>query len=175
MNFLEQLVAEWYQYEGYLVRTNIRFGRNPNGRGGNVGEMDVIAYEPTRQDFIHIETSGDFMSWPERKRRFEKKFSDARKYYQDVFSFKQTNMRPRQIAIVGHNKTPSSNRIAWRSSAPNNSPWGSLEIEVVHIPKFIQRINEQLKNKNPVEEAVPETYPLLRAIQYGVFYTNSIL
>jgi len=26
MNFLEQIVSEWYAYKGYFVKTNIKFG-----------------------------------------------------------------------------------------------------------------------------------------------------
>ena len=57
MNFLEKLAAEWYEYKGYFVRTNVRFGKRP--KGGYIGEMDVVAYNPEKQDFVHIETSTD--------------------------------------------------------------------------------------------------------------------
>jgi hypothetical protein len=30
-NYLEQLVAEWYEYKGYFVRRNILVGRLPKG------------------------------------------------------------------------------------------------------------------------------------------------
>src|SRR5262245_28080008 len=30
MNFLEQLAAEWYAYNGYFVRTNVKLGLTPN-------------------------------------------------------------------------------------------------------------------------------------------------
>ena len=31
MNFLEPLVAEWYEYNGYFVRPNPRMRKRPNG------------------------------------------------------------------------------------------------------------------------------------------------
>lgn len=172
MNFLEQLAAEWYQHKGYFVRTNLRFGRNAGGQGGNVGEMDVIAYEPKDEDFIHIEASTDALSWPERKERFQKKFTDARKYYLEVFPFKRMDIKPKQIAIVGFNLNPSPETSSWKSSSPDESPWGEIKIEVIHIPKFFEQINAELKNKDPQRDAIPETFPLLRAIQYAMFYTN---
>lgn len=172
MNFLEQLAAEWYQYKGYFVRTNLKFGRNAGGQGGYVGDMDVIAYEPKNEDFIHIEASTDSLSWPKRKKKFEKKFTDARKYYLKVFPFKRMDIKPKQIAIVGFNLNPSPKSTSWESSPPEEFLWGEIKIEVIHIPKFLETITAELKNKNPQREAIPETYPRLRAIQYAMFYTR---
>lgn len=172
MNFLEQLAAEWYEYKGYFIRTNIRFGRNATGRGGNVGEIDVIAYKPETQEFIHIESSTDSNSWAERKVIFERKFTDARKYYQEIFPFKTLEIKPKQIAIVGFNVTPIQDAIPWKSISPEESPLGDIIIEVIFVPDFVKRITNELKLKNPVQEAVPEGYPLLRAIQYSSFFNR---
>ena len=155
MNFLEQLTAEWYQYKGYFVRTNIKFGRNIHGRGGHAGEIDVIAYEPKTRDFIHIEASTDALVWPERKRIFERKFSDARRYYMEIFPFKEMDIKPRQIALVGFNLTPARGLDSWRSVPPSGSIWGELKIEVLHIPKFFQEINTVL-----LKSCVKTTYVL---------------
>src|SRR5690349_2182454 len=43
-NFLEQLVAEWYEFQGYFVRRNVRVG--PRAGGGHAGELDVVAFHP---------------------------------------------------------------------------------------------------------------------------------
>lgn len=155
-----------------MVRTNIKFGRNARGRGGHLGEMDVIAYEPKGMDFVHIEASTDALTWPKRKEIFERKFADARKYYMEIFPFKKMGMKPRQIALVGFNLSPAPSINSWKSSAPNGSPWGDIKIEVIHIPNFFEQINSELKNKNPQNDAIPETYPLLRTIQYSVFYSR---
>lgn len=173
MNFLEQLAAEWYEYNGYFVRTNLKFGRNATGRGGHVGEMDVIAYKPQTREFIHIEASTDSYDWAERKRIFKKKFSDARKYYMEIFPFKEINMQPKQIAIVGFNLRQSNRSVSWKSASPSGSPWGNITIEVVHIPIFFQKIFTDLKNKNPQRDAIPEAFPLLRAMQYSSFYNRN--
>lgn len=42
MNFLEQLVSEWYSYRGFYVRENVRVGLRD--RGGYQGELDVVAF-----------------------------------------------------------------------------------------------------------------------------------
>ena len=70
MNFLEQLVAEWYEYRGYFVRCNVNFGKR--GDGGWEGEMDVIAFQPLERSLVHIEVSTDASGWDERRRVFER-------------------------------------------------------------------------------------------------------
>ena len=170
MNFLEQLVSEWYEYQGYFIRRNVKFGRR--ARGGYVGEMDIVGYKPETRDFIHIEASTDALNWLKRKEKFERKFTNARKYYTEVFPFKEMDMKPKQIALVGFNLNPNPEITSWESLAPNGSPWGDIKVEVIHIPKFFEQINAELKNKNPQNDAIPETYPLLRAIQYSAFYNK---
>ena len=68
MNFLETLVAEWYEYSGHFVRANARTRKRD--KGGYDVELDVLAYSPPDERLIHIETSGDANSWPERRSRF---------------------------------------------------------------------------------------------------------
>jgi hypothetical protein len=31
MNYIEQLISEWYEYKGYYVRRNIKVGRRKSG------------------------------------------------------------------------------------------------------------------------------------------------
>jgi hypothetical protein len=40
-NFLEEIVAEWYEYKGYIVKRNERVGRRKPG--GHEGELDIVA------------------------------------------------------------------------------------------------------------------------------------
>src|SRR5437016_5364675 len=44
VNFLEQLVAEWYEYQGYFIRRNVRVGKL--AAGGYECELDVVAFHP---------------------------------------------------------------------------------------------------------------------------------
>jgi len=172
MNFLEQLAAEWYEYNGYFVRTNIKFGRNAGGRGGHAGEIDVIGFKPETHVFVHIEASTDARGPLERKKRFERQFTNAREYYMEIFPFKEIGIKPKQIAIVGFNLNINPAYENWKSLPPTGSLWGDLRIEVIHIPIFIKQIAVELKNRDPQNEAIPETLPLLRAIQYTVFYNK---
>ncbi len=149
MNFLEQLCAEWYSYRGFFVRTNVKFGRLAHG--GWRGEIDVAAYDPRTGDFVHVETSTDAHSWEKRKKRFLRKFDDAAHHYDDLFPFERGKVE--RIAIVG-----------FRNPKDLIFP-GS--IRVVSIADFIGEILRGLKGKHPLRDAIPETFPLLRAMQYA--------
>jgi len=77
-NFLEQLVAEWYEYRGYFVRRNVPVGRR--ARGGYEAELDVVAFNPGTRHLVHLEPSMDAESWETRERRFRRKFDAGREH-----------------------------------------------------------------------------------------------
>src|SRR5713101_5580816 len=68
INFLEQLVAEWYEYRGFFVRRNIHVGKRT--AGGHEGELDVVAFHPVEKRLVQIETSMDAGSWADREKAF---------------------------------------------------------------------------------------------------------
>lgn len=158
MNFLEQLAAEWYEYKGCFVRTNIKYGKNANGRGGHIGEFDVVAYDPATKKLTHIECSTDSDTWQEREARFKRKFLTGEENYAKVFSF--TAGEVKKVAIVGFHKT-------------NCNPNLGQNVEIILIPDFIEKITCELKDKSPMQDAIPESYPLLRAIQYSAFFNEN--
>ncbi len=158
MNFLEQLAAEWYEYNGYFCRTNIRFG--PLAHGGNVGEMDVIAYHPQTRKLVHIECSTDAWSWQKKKEIFLRKFINAEKYYFKLFPFNKSVVE--KIAVTGFS-TPKKDKEEKFNFGEN--------IRVVLVPDFILSIARELSKIDPWVKSVHEdSYPLLRSIQFGTFY-----
>jgi len=83
-NHLEQLVAEWYEYQGYFIRRNVNVGRRPNG--GYECELDVIAFHPETKKVVQIEPSLDANSWEKRERRYKKKFEAGKKYIPEILN-----------------------------------------------------------------------------------------
>lgn len=152
MNFLEELVAEWYQYRGYFVRRNVKIGRL--GHGGYEGEMDILAFKQDMSEFLHIETSTDNMTWMMRRKRFTKKFASAEKQYKALFGRRPDH----RIVIVG------LGRNAKQEVAPG--------VETRLIPELIAEISVELSKRNPIRDAVPEGYPLLRAMQFTLAYAG---
>lgn len=51
-NFLEELVSEWLEYTGYIVKRNERIGQFVKG---GQGELDVVAFDPKKNRLIHVE------------------------------------------------------------------------------------------------------------------------
>jgi hypothetical protein len=149
MNFLESLVAEWYEYTGYFVRSNARARKRPKG-GWDV-ELDVLAYSPSDQRLIHIETSSDASSWNERKDKFlNKKFILSREEYEWLIGSSTKTIE--KVAIVGWNLTKI------------DLNWGN-DIRILTIPQLLAKIAARLRATPFGKEAIPESFPLLRAMQ----------
>jgi hypothetical protein len=98
INFLEQLVAEWYEFRGYFVRRNVKVGRLTHG--GWEGELDVIAFHPELRKLVHIETSMDATSWAKREQQFAKKFAAGRKHIHGLFRGLDLPREIEQIAVL---------------------------------------------------------------------------
>ena len=82
-NYLEQLVAEWYEYKGYFIRRNV-----------NVANLEKVGMKPNwmswafihqRNHLVHLEPSVDTVSWNDREKRFGKKFEAGRKHIPTLF------------------------------------------------------------------------------------------
>lgn len=150
MSHLENLIAEYYDWKGYLVKRNIKVGRLSHG--GWEMELDVIAFDPHTGHLIHIEPSIDAHSWAVREERFAKKFIAARKYiFSEIFTWLDTNTEIEQIAIlVSH---PKGRDILAGG-------------KIVSIDELLAEIRHKVVECGVVSKnAIPEQYPLLRTLQ----------
>jgi len=155
---LEELVAEWLEYKGYLVKRNERVG--PRKAGGHEGELDVVAFDPRTKRLIHIETSGDADSWAERERRFSKKFSSGAKHITSLFEGLDIpdEIEKRAIFAFGSDK--------------NHKTVGGGQ--VVLAVDLIVKILRELKGTSFLSKAVPEKYPILRVLQMITGYREKV-
>ena len=151
MNHLETLIRQFYEWQGYFVRGNVKVGRLP--RGGWAGELDVVAYDPGNKHLIHIEASLDADAWTEREERFTKKFECGQKYIYEVFPWlDKTSSKLDQVAIL-----VSSGR----------DKVGGARVE--SIDHFMIRVKEKIEKEGVMaKKAIPEQYGLLRTIQMVV-------
>lgn len=147
MNFLEELSSEWYEYQGYFVKKNIRVDKLD--KGGYKGEFDVVAYNPYTHELIHIETSGASTSIRNTVEKFNKKFKYTQDDYIRILKFKEIKTI-KKIAIAGYSKTTSAKLDG---------------IELITIPRFVQNISVEIDKINFMKIILPEKFPLLRAIQ----------
>jgi hypothetical protein len=150
MNHLEQLVSEWYEFQGYFVRRNVHVGRRPNG--GWECELDVVAFHPTKKHLVHIEPSMDSNSWPKREERYLRKFEAGRKYIPELFAGIQIPENIEQIALFG------------LGSKSNNTTLAGGEVWLAS--DLLLKITETLRNLRIEKAAVSEQFPLLRTIQF---------
>ena len=155
MSFLESLAAEWYEYSGYFIRTNVPVLRLK--RGGYGAELDVLAFLPKDGQLVHVETSSDSIPWQEREKRMRKKFNIPLEVYEKALSMEIKKVK--KVAICGFSFRDSGRR------------WD--DIEVTSIRDFIRTIYEALSQKDYMKQVIPERYPLLRAIQMTAWATKT--
>ena len=148
-NFLEELVAEWFEYRRYIVRRNERVG--PRAAGGYEGELDIVAFDSKTNHLVHIETSTDADSWAEREKRFSKKFASGAKHIGSLFPGLTLPAIPEQQAVF-----------VFGSDKKHKSIGGG---KVILAENYILMILRDLKTKPIVSQAVPEKYPILRTLQ----------
>jgi hypothetical protein len=158
-NHFETLIYQFYDWQGCVVKCNIRVARLEPG--GYAGELDVVVYDPKVPEVIHYEPSLDGDSWAERERRYKKKFELGRMHiFKDVFPWVSSRTPIRQIAVF------------------NNVPVNRKDF-VGAEAKSIEDLVKEMKDKIGAcgyvgENAIPEKYDLLRTIQLVIcgYYTD---
>ena len=148
MNHLEQLVAEWLQYNRYFVRVSVPVGPRPNG--GFEGELDVVAVNFARRHMLHVECSLDALSQEKRETRFAAKFERGRRFIDGVFEGLPTGIQLEQVLVLQF----ASGRIR---------TFGGVRL--VTVRELIHEINAGLDGTSPQSRAVPSNLPLLRTLQ----------
>ena len=150
MNHLEQLVSEWYEYQGYFVRRNVHVGKRSNG--GWECELDVVAFNPSEKHLVHIEPSMDANSWKKREERYTKKFEAGRKYIPELFNGIEIPKHIEQIALFGLGSKANNPMLA------GGHVWLASDL--------LLQITSKLRTLRVEKAAVSEQFPLLRTIQF---------
>lgn len=146
MNFLERLIAEWYQYKGYFVKQNIRVGKRLNG--GYDGEIDVVAFHPVTKHLIHLEVSSDTSSWEERKIKFEKKFRITKTHIPSIFEgFEVEEIEQRIVLLYGSKSKSDLNGV-----------------KIILVSDIMAEIYKEFKDKKLLNGIVPENLALVRTL-----------
>lgn len=150
MSHLEDIIAEYYDWKGYLVKRNIKVGKLSHG--GWEMELDVVAFDPHTEHLIHLEPSIDAHSWATREQRFTKKFIAARKYiFSEVFTWLDSGMEIEQVAILTSH--PKGRDILAGG-------------KIVSIDELMTEIRQRVVECGIVaKNAIPEQYPHLRTLQ----------
>jgi len=150
MAHLEDLIVEYYNWQDYVVKRNIKVGRLVHG--GWEMEIDVVAYHPVTQHLIHLEPSLDAHSWVERELRFRKKFEAGKKYIGiEIFPWLGNKIQLEQVAIVS---SKTKERVALAGG------------RIITIDEFIADVRKEVIAQGKAStKAISEIYPLLRTLQ----------
>lgn len=149
-NYLEQLVAEWYEYQGYFIRQNVLVGKRP--KGGYEGELDIVAFHPESKHLVHIEPTMDAHSWAKREERFEKKFKAGRKYIPQLFKGMDIPSNIEQICLLGFGSNVNHPTLAGG--------------KIVMVSELLTEIIESISETSINSSAVSENHSLLRTLQF---------
>ena len=153
MNFVEELVAEWLEYKGWLVTRNVRYGEKPKGSaGGYKGECDILAFHPGHGKYKHVECSQASLSRAKLAAKFLVQFNKAKDCYAILMP---GSSKVQRLAVGGWTKEPAVI---------------GEGIEIKTIPQFVADLCQKLEPPVPWTKILPQKFPLLRAIQCAVAY-----
>ncbi|MFW9996052.1 MAG: hypothetical protein ACFFD4_28685 [Candidatus Odinarchaeota archaeon] len=156
--YLEELVAEWYDFKGYFVKTNIPFGKGE--QGGIKGEIDVLVYDPATQVLKHVEVETGATSYSEIAEKTSKKFERASDYYSKLFPSGVRSIEKQIITGWGDMKQENRELIKNTTGA-----------DLITIKEFFNEIKTGVQAIDPTSNAIPECYRLLRTVQMFSYYT----
>lgn len=159
VNYLEQLVAEWYEYRGYFVRKNVWVGKR--AKGGYDCELDVVAFHPETKHVVQIEPSMDASSWAIREKRFKKKFDAGRKHIPALFKGIKISKTIDQYALLVF------------ASKQSRSEIGGGKILLIN--ELITDILHGLSDVSISSAAVSEQFPILRTFQFVTDYKKAVV
>jgi hypothetical protein len=157
-NFLEELIAEWYEYQGYFIRRNMWVGKR--AKGGYECELDIVAFHPGKKHLVQIEPSMDAASWAERERRYRKKFEAGRKYIPDLFKGLDIPDRIDQIALLVFGSKQNRDTLAG----------GKL----ILLSEVLEEVFRELRSRSIYSEIVSEEFPILRGLQFVAQYRKEV-
>lgn len=158
MNFLEELVSEWYEYQRYFIIRNRTLNILPGG--GYEGEIDILAYNPNNDEVIHIETSSDSKDWSARIKTFKEKFRWTIEEYRNVFGLPLSVTQINKMAVVSFSANPRGDtKIRFERET------GAT---LITVPKLLTMIVNSLKNTLQTGLTIPENLHMLRAIQLAM-------
>jgi hypothetical protein len=158
MNYLEQLLGEWYEFRGYFVRRNVKVG--PRAQGGYEGELDIVGFHPTKRHLVHVEASMDSDSWLEREKKFIRKFDSGKRYIHALFDGLDVPQEIEQIALLGYGARGARTGIGG----------GKL----LFVPELLSEIITELRDLRIATSAIPEDKPILRTLQNVAEYRHPV-
>lgn len=156
-DYLQQLLGEWYEYQGYFLHRDLWVGLDANG--DYECALDLVAFNPHKNRLVHLEMSADLLPWQDCQEHFITKFNASKKYLHRFIGF-QPPATLEQIAVVvfadaSHHRTVAGARIL-------------LMREL--FAEFLQTLRSFSVSSVPM----PSQWPLLRTLQFVSEYRDGL-
>jgi hypothetical protein len=158
VNHLEQIVAEWLEYQGYFVRRNAKVGKRK--KGGYECELDIVAFHPGKKRLVHYEPSTDTNSWAKRESRYRKKFEAGRKHIATLFDGVIIPDQIEQFAVF-----------LYGSDSVHKEVGGG---KIIMMDDLVKQITDDLRTKPIAKAIVPEQFALLRVLHLACEFRSSL-
>lgn len=158
LNYLEQLLSEWYEFQGYYLRRNVLVGKRP--KGGHECELDIVGFHPVEKKLIQIEPSMDASSWEQREERYRKKFDAGRRHIPSLFVGLEIPKEIDQQAVFVFASTRNVQTIGGG--------------RVVHIRTILAEIFAKLRSRSIYKSTTPEHQAILRSFQFVAEYKDTV-
>ena len=155
MEYLEQLAREWYEFQGYFVRTDLWVGLEANGSYDC--ELDIVAFHPLHRHLVQVEPSFDLLEQTEREDHFRVKFAAGRKYLHRQFGL-AADHEIEQVALLADGM----------STTPRSIAGG----RVLLLSDLLAQILGKLASQDLASALVPEQWPLLRTLHFVSRYPS---
>ncbi len=157
MEYLERLVREWYEYQGYFVREDVWVGLEADG--SYECDLAVVAFHPTRRHVVHFEPSFDLLSWQEREQHFQTKFDAAKKYLHRIFGT-EPHLHIEHVALIVANERTHAHTIGGG--------------RILFLCDFLANIVEHLCSLDLAAALVPDQWGFIRTLQFVAAYRRRI-
>ena len=152
MSHLEDLIVEFYDWQGYFVRRNVKVGRLAHG--GWEGELDIVAYHPDRKELLHVEPSIDSLPWEKRMAKATRKLDVGKKYIKEILPWVDRMTTLKQFCVFPTRPKNHANEIG---------------ATIISIDELMKEIRDAVRANGPAQKsAISEQYRLLRTIQLTV-------
>ncbi|WP_297453939.1 hypothetical protein [Persephonella sp.] len=163
-NFLEELIYEYLDFKGCFVKRNIKLRKRE--KGGFDREIDILALDTRNCIVYHIETSfATNKSWDQTIENFKrKKFDIKKKEYAQLVGLEAHEIQIVKVAILLNVPKQKEKRDLFEKETKS---------KLYSIKEIMEEIKSPITSKDPLKEAIPEKYPLLRTIQFIHHFTES--
>ena len=153
MEYLERLLREWYEYQGYFVRQDVWVGLQADG--SYECDLAVVAFHPTRRHVVQVEPTFDLLSWQEREQHFQTKFDAGRRYLHRLFGA-EAHLHIEHLALVVSSERTHAHTIGGG--------------RILLLRDFLADVLQHLCRLDMAATVVPEQWALIRTLQFVAEY-----